>query len=174
MGTSFMDLVKDRTGIEAKFYELCNKVVPENGLKLYDMEYVSGSYTLRVYIMDEKTGSAVIEDCVKIDRALSPFIDEFDWIPEQLVLEVSSPGMFRDLKTLEHFQSAVNEIISVTITGKLDEEILKGASKKIANAKKFRGNLTQVDDSRILMDIDGFSLPINFKQMKKANLDPDY
>ena len=169
-----MELVKNRTGIEAKFYELCSKVIPENGLQLYDMEYVSGSYTLKVFVMDEKTSSAVIEDCVKIDRALTPFIDELEWVPEQLVLEVSSPGMFRDLKSLEHFQSAINQIISVTIIGKLTQEVLAGVSKKIANAKKFRGLLRKVSDKEIIIDIEGLSLPIAIEQVKKANLDPDY
>lgn len=169
-----MDLVRNRTGIEAKFFELCSKVVPENGLKLYDMEYVSGSYTLKVFVLDEATSSAVIEDCVKIDRALTPFLDELEWVPEQLILEVSSPGMFRDLKSLEHFQASLDQIISVTITGKLPELAVVGASKKVANAKKFRGLLKEVSDKQIIIDIDGFSLPIEVEQIKKANLDPDY
>lgn len=169
-----MELIKNRTGIEAKFYELCSKVIPENGLQLYDMEYVSGSYTLKVFVMDEKTSSAVIEDCVKVDRALTPFIDELEWVPEQLILEVSSPGMFRDLKNLEHFQSSINQIISVTISGKLPGEVISGVSKKIANAKKFRGLLREVSDKEIIIDIEGLSLPIAFEQIKKANLDPDY
>lgn len=169
-----MELVKNRTGIEAKFFELCTKVVPENGLILYDMEYVSGSYTLKVFVMDESTGSAVIEDCVKIDRALTPFIDELEWVPEQLILEVSSPGMFRDLKTLEHFETSVDQLVSVTINGKLPSEAIEGASKKVANAKKFRGFLREVSDKQIIIDIEGFELPIGFEQIKKANLDPDY
>jgi ribosome maturation factor RimP len=169
-----MELQKNRTGVEAKFYELCSKVVPENGLQLYDMDYVSGSYTLKVFVLDESTGTAVIEDCVKVDRALTPFIDELEWVPEQLILEVSSPGMFRDLKQREHFESAVGQKISCTITGKLPEEAVAGAPKKIAGGKKFRGDLLEINDNEIVLDIDGFKLPISFEQLKKANLDPDY
>lgn len=169
-----MDLSKTRTGIEEKFYNLCSKVVPENGLQLYDMEYVAGSFTLKVFIFDKETGTAVIEDCVKIDRALTPFIDEEDWVPEQLVLEVSSPGMFRDLRTLEHFQNAVGEMISCTITGKLDPDVTAKLPKKIAGSKKFRGKLELVTETNIKLDLMDSELLLSFEQLKKASLDPDY
>lgn len=169
-----MELNKKRSGVEEKFYNLCSKVIPENGLKLYDMEYVAGSYTLKVFILDEKTGTAVIEDCVKIDRALSPFIDEEDWVPEQLTLEVSSPGMFRELRTLEHFKNAVGEIISCTITGKLDAEVAAQVSNKMKSSKKFRGKLESVTETNITLNLKDFQLPLTFEQIKKASLDPDY
>jgi ribosome maturation factor RimP len=169
-----MELSKKRSGVEEKFYNLCSKVVPDNGLKLYDMEYVAGSYTLKVFIFDEKTGTAVIEDCVKIDRALTPFIDELDWVPDELILEVSSPGMFRELKNLEHFQSAIGEIISCTITGKLDSEMATKVPKKLMGAKKFRGKLESVTETNITLNIKDFQLPLAFEQIKKASLDPDY
>ena len=169
-----MDLSKKRSGVEEKFYNLCSKVVPENGLQLYDMEYIAGSYTLKVYILDEATGTAVIEDCVKIDRALTPFIDEEDWVPEQLTLEVSSPGMFRELKTLEHFQSAIGEIVSCTISGQLAPEVLGQLPKKVAGLKKFRGKLESVTETNIMLDLKDFQLPLTYEQIKKASLDPDY
>lgn len=166
-----MEFNKVRTGIEEKFYTQCNAVVIENGYVLYDLEYISGSSTLRLYIMDEKTKTAVIEDCVKVDRALTPIFEE-EWVPEDIVLEVSSPGVYRNLKTLKHFELALNERISVVITGNLEDEIVKDAPKAVKNGKHFTGILKTVTEENIILDINGFELKLTVAQLKKASLEP--
>ena len=102
-----MDIHRERTGVEKKFYHMCEPVVQEAGYRLYDMEYVPTSKVLRLYIQDPRTGSAVIDDCVKVDHALSPAFETETWIPEDVVLEVSSPGVYRHLSTLEHFKTSI-------------------------------------------------------------------
>ena len=59
-----MDIVKNRIGVEKKFWELCLSVVQEQGLALYDLEFLPGQKLLRLYIMNPETKSAVIEDCI--------------------------------------------------------------------------------------------------------------
>lgn len=167
-----MELNKVRSGLELKLYNLALQIVTENEYVLYDIEYVSNSSTLQVYIMDPATKSAIIEDCIKVDRAFSPYCDEETWIPNDFVLEVSSPGVFRSLKTLDHFKSAVNEIVSLSIQGHLDE-LEQAKSKNLKNAKKFRGKLLEVTEEYIIIDSNSIELKISYKQMKKAGLDPD-
>jgi ribosome maturation factor RimP len=139
-----MELDVSRTGVEAKFFELCEKVVPELGYRLYDMEYIKGQSLLRVYIMDEKTKSAVIEDCIQVDRALTPYIDEENWIPEELVLEVSSPGINRSLKTMAHFEESLNEQVKVTTRADLPAEGNADITEKKLKNRKYQGNLLEV------------------------------
>lgn len=172
-----MDLNKPRTGVDAKFYDLTTKIVAEQGYDLYDCEYIAGSSTLRVFIMDKATKTAVIEDCVKVDRAFSPFCEDeegYGWIPDDFVLEVSSPGVYRVIKTSEHFESALNEVISVVITGNLNEEINNDLPKAIAKSKKFRGVLESFNSDLIELNIDGAIVKIAIESIKKANLDPDF
>lgn len=167
-----MDLNRKRSGIEEKFFDICKELVPEHDLELYDLEYISGSTTLRIFIMNPETKTAVIEDCAKIDRALTPAIEEADWIPDSFLLEVSSPGVFRSLKTKTHLEGAIGEFVSATITGNLSDDIAKEAPKKIAKAKKFRGQLQQVTDDFIILEIKDFELKLDIDQVKKINLDP--
>ncbi len=172
-----MELVKKRTGIEAKFYDLCVDVVKEQGFALYDVEYIAGSCTLRVYIMNEETKTAVIENCIQVDRAMSPHFDEEtgkSWIPKDIVLEVSSPGVFRSLKTREHFMLAQGEIIKCVIQGNLSPEIVEAAPKALKKAKSFRGKLVQITDENILLNVSDFEFSLDFEQIKKASLDPDF
>ena len=169
----FMDINAVRTGLEKKFFLLCEPVVQEAGYRLYDLEYVVGQKLLRLYIQDPRTGSALIEDCVKVDHALSAPFETVDWIPEEIVLEVSSPGVYRHLAILEHFKMTIGEMISVVIMGQLSEEQTLGAPKGLKGEKKFRGKLTEVNDEYFVIEAKSFPLKLSYKQVKKANLDPD-
>ena len=168
-----MDIQQERTGLEKKFYLMCEPVVLEAGYRLYDLEYVATQKVLRLYIQDPRTGSAVIEDCIKIDNALSPAFETETWIPEDVVLEVSSPGVYRHVSNLEHFKMSVGEIIAVVIMGQLSEEQIKDAPKGIKGEKKFRGKLLEVNEEVFTIEAKNFPLKLTYKQTKKVNLDPD-
>lgn len=168
-----MDIKNDRTGVEKKFFHMCEPVVQEAGYRLYDLEYLTNQKLLRLYIQDPRTGSAVIEDCVKVDHALSPAFETETWIPEDVVLEVSSPGVFRHLANLEHFKMSIGETLMVVIMGQLSEEQTAGAPKGIKGEKKYRGKLVSADENEFVVDVSGFNLKLNYKQVKKVNLDPD-
>ena len=168
-----MNIHQERSGLEKKFYLLCEPVVLEAGYRLYDLEYISSQKLLRLYIQDPRTGSAVIEDCIKVDHALSEPFEKEEWIPTEIVLEVSSPGVYRHITTLEHFKSSVGEIVGVVITGQLSEEQFAGAPKGIKGEKKFRGKLVSLEEETYTIDVKGFNLKLNYNQTKKINLDPD-
>lgn len=168
-----MEINPERTGLEKKFYLMCEPVVIEAGYRLYDLEYVSTQKLLRLYIQDPRTGSALIEDCVKVDHALSPAFESETWIPEDVVLEVSSPGVYRHIANLEHFKMSVGEIIAVVIMGQLSDEQTAGAPKGIKGEKKFRGKLHEVGNEDYTIIVNNFPLKVTFKQTKKVNLDPD-
>ena len=169
----FMDINRERSGLEKKFFLMCEPVVQETGYRLYDLEYISGQKLLRLYIQDPRTGSALIEDCVKVDHALSPAFESESWIPEEVVLEVSSPGVYRHISTLEHFRMSISEMVSVVIMGQLSDEQVLGAPKGIKGEKKFRGKLIEVGADNFTLEVKGFLLKVNYKQVKKVNLDPD-
>ncbi|MBY0517360.1 MAG: hypothetical protein K2P81_10650 [Bacteriovoracaceae bacterium] len=161
-------------GLEKKFWELCTPVVQEQGLFLYDLEYLSGQKLLRLYVMNPETKSAVIEDCVKVDHALTPFFESEDWMPAEVTLEVGSPGVYRNVSTLAHFQMGVGEIHSVTITGSLDLTLNPGLSKKLASAKKFRGELVEAKPDSVTLKTEDGTVLISLSSIKNAQLDPDF
>ncbi len=168
-----MDIFKEKIGLEKKFFLMCEPVILEAGYKLYNIEYISTQKLLRIYIQNPLTGSALIEDCVKVDNALSPSFESEDWIPEDIVLEVSSPGVYRQISTPEHFRMSIGEFVSVVIMGQLSEDQLKGAPKGLKGEKKFRGKLLEVGQDDFTLDVNHYSLKLSYKQVKKVNLDPD-
>lgn len=168
-----MDINQERSGLEKKFYLMCEPVVQEAGYRLYDLEYVTTQKLLRLYIQNPSTGSALIEDCVKVDHALDPAFEKETWIPEDVVLEVSSPGVYRHLANLEHFKMTIGEIVAVVIMGQLSDEQIKDAPKGIKGEKKFRGKLLEVGAEDFTIEVKSFPLKLTYKQVKKVNLDPD-
>ncbi|HXH30566.1 MAG TPA: hypothetical protein VNJ01_07120 [Bacteriovoracaceae bacterium] len=168
-----MDINRERNGIEKKFFLMCEPVTIEAGFRLYDLEYVTAQKLLRLYIQDPRTGSALIEDCIKVDHALDPAFEAETWIPADVVLEVSSPGVYRHLATLEHFRMTVQEMVAVVIMGQLSDQQTADAPKGLKGEKKFRGRLVEVGADDFSIEINGFILKLTYKQVKKVNLDPD-
>ena len=85
-------------------YRLAQPVAEELGLALWDVRFVKEGVTwfLRVFI-DREDGDVSIDDCVAMSRRMDKLLDEADPIPQSYCLEVSSPGMERELTRPEHF-----------------------------------------------------------------------
>lgn len=171
-----MMLLRERAGIEKRFYDLCSEVVCSLGLLLYDLEYNLHGNKLCLYILDEETNSALIDDCVRVDRALSPYFEDEEWIPDSITLEVSSPGVYRSLKTREHFRRVIGKNIMVTLLFRVDKDYKMDDSspvpRKLIGSRKFKSELLAVTDEGIRLRLDGGgTLTVDFKDIKKANLE---
>jgi ribosome maturation factor RimP len=87
--------------------EIAGPLVADMGFELVDVEFVSaGRWTIRVYIDHEgvDTSPVSIEDCTRVSRRLDDALEMNQTVPHHFVLEVSSPGIERRLRTIEHFR----------------------------------------------------------------------
>ena len=66
---------------------------------------------MRIFI--DKDGGVGIDDCVEMSRALNEPLDEADLIEQAYCLEVSSPGVERELVRDEHFQKYIGEKVKL-------------------------------------------------------------
>ena len=95
-----------------KLIKLLEPSVQALGYELVDLDArVVGRGLLRVYI-DHKDG-ITLSDCERVSRQLSAYLDVEDPLPGQYTLEVSSPGLDRRLRTLDHFQKFQNRLLHV-------------------------------------------------------------
>ena len=106
---------------EEKTAALAEPVLRENGLTLYDVEYVkeAGGYILRLYL--EKESGVTIDDCGTVSRALSDLLDEADFIPDAYTLEVQSLGLGRALKKDKDFRRNVGRIVEIRLYKPVDK-----------------------------------------------------
>lgn len=168
-----MVLKGPRQGMELKLLELTQKIVSENNLELYEMEWNASSGNLVVYIQNPKTKSAVLEDCVKIDRAFNPYMETETWIPDNFTLEVSSPGLYRVLTTVAHFKEVVGEDVMLSLATKIDETKYPDFPKVLRNNLKLKVGLVSANEEGLIVDAKGSEIAIPYSQIKKANLETD-
>ncbi len=145
----------ERTGIEKKLFNACDQVISSEGYQFYDFEYFASQKIMRVFIMDPETNSADLDDCVKIDRALTPIFEDNEWIPEDIVLEVSSPGIYRKLKTKSHYEQSLGRRVRVKFRGKpfsfegdkkfekfLNGKVVIGTLESLSGDENFKINIS--------------------------------
>lgn len=141
---------------------------------MYDLEWHAPSGELRLFIMDPKTKTAVLDDCVRVDRAFNPYMETETWIPDNFTLEVSSPGLFRGLTTVEHFKGVVGQDITLGLTKKIDETVYPDFPKALRNNLKIKVKLVEANDEGLVIDAKGVQVNVPYTQIKKANLETDF
>ena len=105
-----------------KVTELLEPILLEHNLTLFDIEYVQegNDMFLRVYI--DKDGGVDLVDCSNVSEQLSEKLDDEDPIRAAYMLEVSSPGAERPLKTVKDFEQHIHENIYVSLYVHIDGE----------------------------------------------------
>ena len=113
--------------IAGKVRELLEDRINEMGYVLWDVEYVKegAEWFLRITLDSEE--GININDCEKVHLEISPMLDEADPVEGAYRLEVSSPGIERDLKTPMHFNTCIGWDVEVRLYKALDgRKTLKG------------------------------------------------
>ncbi len=104
----------------------------EKGLRVYDVVFVKEGQdkVLRVFI-DREGGLVSIDECEEVSRYLSDELDRVDLIEEAYILEVSSPGIERQLKYDWHFLESIGKKVQVKVFKKVNDlKLLVGTLKE--------------------------------------------
>ena len=119
--------VRTRTagrGIADRVREIIQPTADELGYYLWDVEYVKegADFILRVTIdrFDESGEGITIDDCEAFSRAIDPMLDEADPIADAYHLEISSPGVERDIKTPAHIEFCTGEMVEARLFAPLE------------------------------------------------------
>ncbi len=138
----------------------------EEGLELYHVTFTKEGkdHYLRVYIdKPEKDEYVGVEDCEKVSQYLSDVLDEKDPIGPAYFLEVSSPGMDRELITDEHFQRYTGDVVDVrlykarngekTLTGELIAKTSDTLTVRTEDGEEVELPLTEVSKVQLAVII---------------------
>ncbi len=95
--------------------EAIEPTVTELGYRIWDVTYskIGADYHLEITI--DKDGGINIDDCERVHRAIDPILDECDPIEGFYYLEVSSPGIERELRTEEHILSSLGVAVEARL-----------------------------------------------------------
>lgn len=147
--------------IEEKVEKLLQPIIEKEGYELYDVEYAKEgkNYFLRIFIDNEK--GIDLNDCEKVNDAITDILDEENYIKEQYFLEVSSPGIERVLRKDKHLEQNIGEKINVKLFKK-DE----------SGQKEYSGELKGFDEQYI--DIEHEEQEIKIERKNVAQIKTVY
>ena len=119
-------------------------VVAGLGLDLYDVELNGSGATRTLRVTVERAGGVDLEAITDVTRAISPVLDAEPSLTGAYLLEVSSPGLERALRTPAHFAGARGATVSVKFRTDNGTARVKGV---LVDADD-RGFVVEGDDGR--------------------------
>jgi ribosome maturation factor RimP len=138
---------------------LLEPAVAALGYELTDIDAHAGRRgLLRVYIDNE--AGVTLADCERVSDQLGAFLDVEDPLPGSYVLEVSSPGFDRRLRTEEHFRRFVERLVKVELREPQD------------GRRRLTGRLVAADGEAIVVDVEGTEWRIGLSEIAVARLVP--
>jgi len=152
-----------REDIPAKVTSLLDEFTEGKELEIYNVIYKKEGpgWVLRVFLdkpMGAESEYVSIEECEEATRYLSDKLDELDIIDRSYNLEVSSPGLDREL---------IRESDFVRFAGR---EVEVKTYQQIEGSKNFSGTLVTRQDDTVIIDVGGKKLEIPSDKISKINL----
>lgn len=140
--------------------DLATPVAEDLGLELVGVVFHTNQRppTLRVDIRNPQQDTG-LNDCERMSRALEPVLDEADIIPDNYVLEISSPGVSRQLSSDRDFISFKGFAVVVS------------ASQPYEGHQEWRGKLIRRDEFALYLNQKGRVIAIPRSAIAKVQLD---
>lgn len=135
---------------ERRAEALIEPIVAKNEFELVDVEYVreGSNWFLRAFI--DKPGGITVDDCELVSREFSDLLDKEDFIDDSYIMEVSSPGLGRQLKKDKDFKRSIGEEVEI----KLYKGIKQMRRNKEVSVKELSGFLVGYDDNTITIELE--------------------
>ena len=147
---------------EQKIISLLSEPLKIAGFDLIEVKVsmLNAKNTIQLYI--DSSNSIQIDDCANVNQITKNIFGKTNLNYKDYVLEVSSPGIFRKLKTPDHFKSSTGKRIKVHL------------QKKIEGLMTVTGDLQKCNEETIciLPDTNGSDMIIPYSLISRANLEP--
>jgi ribosome maturation factor RimP len=146
----------------SKLTSLIQPVVEDLGYEFVGLEHSSNPKNPALVLYIDQTSGIAVEDCEKVSREVASLLDVEDPIPGNYVLEVSSPGLDRPLFSLSHFDQFIGSVVHITLFA------------PVSGRRKFKGAILGTEDASVRINQDGVEVKLEFGNIAKARLVPDY
>lgn len=138
--------------------ELAEPLAEELGCWVWDVEFVKEGTRKILRITIDSEDGIDINVCEQLHRAIDPLLDEADPIEEAYYLEVSSPGIERELRTQVHIDACEGWDVEVKLYAAID------------GLKTFRGVLLESGpEQQVRIDSNGKILEFERSAVAKIN-----
>lgn len=130
---------EDKAG---KIREIVKSVVDSFGFMLDNIEYITQGkrWILRIFI--DKEGGVTLDDCAHVSSELGRMLESEDVVSNAYVLEVSSPGLDRPLKSISDYSRYTGRLVKIN------------TRQPYINMTSFKGRLISVEGEKIIIETD--------------------
>ena len=128
------------TSLEKKIEDLVKPIIENLGYKVYDVIYQKEGKDNYLKIFIDSNKGIDLNDCEKVNDSVNDILDEKDYIKAQYYLEISSPGLERNLRRDEQFLDNINKKIEVHLYNSIN------------NKKIITGILNECNDNNIVVN----------------------
>ena len=146
------------SGKERQLLDALSPRAEAEGVEIVTVEVVGAKKapTIRVFI--DTPGGVGFDELASAQAWINAIMDELDPFPGAYSLEVSSPGIDRPLRTLEHFARFAGQTAVVKTSRPLD------------GRTSFAGAIVSAEGDEVVLDVDGEHVAIPFDGTKRAHL----
>jgi ribosome maturation factor RimP len=142
-----------------RLIELLEPPLAALGFELADLDaHLGRRGLLRIFI--DREGGVTIDDCGRVSEQLGAWLDVEDPLPGSYVLEVSSPGFDRRLRTMAHFARFVGKLVKVELRDARD------------GRRRLTGQLKGTEGDEVLIEVDGEVWRVALNNIAVARLAP--
>jgi ribosome maturation factor RimP len=134
----------DRYVLAARIHDLLAPELSAEGWELVDVRVFRGGGRLQVRLYVDLPGDERIDldGCARASRTASMFLEEADLFDGAWVLEVSSPGIRRPLRTPAHFAAVVGRDVELK---------WRAPEAPTARPRNLRGRLESIEDGTLVI-----------------------
>ena len=117
---------------------LVEPLAAEAGADIYDVTLAGGKLVVAL----TRSDGIDLETLTSVSRQLNAVLDEQDPISGSYTLEVTSPGLERNLRTAEHFAGAIGDEVTIRTNPDVDGE------------RRVRGVLRAADERTVTVELE--------------------
>ncbi|MEW6101628.1 MAG: ribosome maturation factor RimP [Candidatus Omnitrophota bacterium] len=139
----------DRSGLIEELRVLIGDYLKSEGLELVDLihRYEGRDLVLRV-LADKPQGGITVDECAYLNEQLGRILDEKDILKASYMLEVSSPGLDRPLRTKNDFSRCLSRKVrfffNEPVRNKLELEAVIEAVGEDAITVSLNGEMLEI------------------------------
>ncbi len=127
------------------------------GFSLVDIIYRYEGKDLFVRILADRPESGIsLGECAFLNKDIGRILEGKDILKERYILEISSPGLDRSLKTKMDFLRCMNKKVRIFL------------NEPIQDKQEWEGQILQAGDDAVFIDVKGEELQIPFVKIIQA------
>lgn len=137
--------------------ETIEAIVGDLGLEVVELTLKQNRKTVMIDVLADRVhGGITVDECSQINKKINALIEEKNLFNDDFVVEVSSPGLDRPLKTQKDF---------MRVQGK---DVVVYLNDFVENKKEHSGKIVNVIETFVTLEVKGQEIIVPLDKINKA------